>query len=93
MQLKDALMNRRDAMATARQSRNQMEKDRIMAGQNHIRRYHAASPFMVLPARILSLLRMILSVSCVWTRNPRSLRAIAICAVQRAKASTKVGRD
>ena len=42
-------------MSTARPSRNQMEKDRIMAGQNH-----AAPPLMVLPARILFLLRMIL---------------------------------
>jgi hypothetical protein len=32
-----------------------MEKDKIMAGQNH-----AAPPLMVLPARILFLLRMIL---------------------------------
>ena len=43
-----------------------MEEDRIMAGQNHIRQNHqwqnhAAPPLMVLPARILSLLRMILS--------------------------------
>jgi hypothetical protein len=52
--------------AAARQSRNRMEKDRIMAGQNHIGQNHqwqnpAAPPFMVLPAMILSLLRMILS--------------------------------
>ena len=32
-----------------------------MAGQNHIRQNHVAPPFMVLPERILSLLRMILS--------------------------------
>jgi hypothetical protein len=38
-----------------------MEKDRIMAGHNHIRQNHAAPPLMFLPARILSLLRMILS--------------------------------
>jgi hypothetical protein len=49
------------ASYTARQSRNRMEKDRIMAGQNHQWQNHAAPPFMVLPAMILSLLRMILS--------------------------------
>jgi hypothetical protein len=32
-----------------------------MSGQNHIRQNHAAPPLMVLPASILSLLRMILS--------------------------------
>jgi hypothetical protein len=49
---KDLTQRRKDA---ERPSRNQMEKDRIMAGQNH-----AAPPLMVLPARILFLLRMIL---------------------------------
>jgi hypothetical protein len=29
-------LNRRDAKSAARQSRNQMDKDRIMAGQNHV---------------------------------------------------------
>jgi hypothetical protein len=78
MQLMEAPLNRRGAKDTARQSRNQMEKDRIMAGQNH-----TALPFKVLPAMIPSLLHMILScydsVCLVRLHNQSSQPAVSIC--------------